>query len=110
MLIGVPLETLAGETRVAVTPETVKKLKAQGHTLKVQSGAGVAASVPDAVAHAWTTALQEAQAAPGYAALCARHGLYPFALSGAALDDYVQRSLADYRRLAQDLGLRSWPR
>lgn len=47
MLIGVPLETLAGETRVAVTPETVKKLKAQGHTLKVQSGAGVAASVTD---------------------------------------------------------------
>ena len=47
MRIGVPLETLAGETRVAVTPETVKKLKAQGHTLQVQSGAGVAASVTD---------------------------------------------------------------
>ena len=27
MLIGVPLETAAGETRVAVTPETAKKLK-----------------------------------------------------------------------------------
>jgi H+-translocating NAD(P) transhydrogenase subunit alpha len=48
MLIGVPLETAAGETRVAVTPETAKKLKAQGHTLRVQSGAGVAASAPDA--------------------------------------------------------------
>ncbi|MGL6112876.1 MAG: Re/Si-specific NAD(P)(+) transhydrogenase subunit alpha [Rubrivivax sp.] len=47
MLIGVPLETAAGETRVAVTPETAKKLKAQGHTLRVQSGAGVAASVTD---------------------------------------------------------------
>ncbi|MBI2734670.1 MAG: Re/Si-specific NAD(P)(+) transhydrogenase subunit alpha [Aquabacterium sp.] len=47
MLIGIPLETLAGETRVAVTPETVKKLKAQGHTLRVQSGAGIAASVTD---------------------------------------------------------------
>lgn len=47
MLIGVPLETLAGETRVAVTPETVKKLKAQGHTIRVQSGAGIAASVTD---------------------------------------------------------------
>ncbi|WP_200227941.1 NAD(P) transhydrogenase subunit alpha, partial [Rubrivivax gelatinosus] len=32
---------------VAVTPETAKKLKAQGHTVKVQSGAGVAASAPD---------------------------------------------------------------
>ena len=48
MLIGVPLETAAGETRVALTPETAKKLKAQGHTLRVQSGAGVAASVTDA--------------------------------------------------------------
>lgn len=48
MLIGVPAETLAGETRVAVTPETVKKLSASGHTVRVQSGAGVAASVTDA--------------------------------------------------------------
>ncbi|MDI1350335.1 Re/Si-specific NAD(P)(+) transhydrogenase subunit alpha [Aquabacterium sp.] len=47
MLIGIPMETFAGETRVAVTPETVKKLKAQGHTLRVQSGAGVSASVTD---------------------------------------------------------------
>jgi len=47
MLIGIPMETTAGESRVAVTPETVKKLKAQGHTLRVQSGAGVAASVTD---------------------------------------------------------------
>ena len=47
MLIGVPLETAAGETRVAATPETVKKLKALGHALKVQSGAGVAASATD---------------------------------------------------------------
>jgi NAD(P) transhydrogenase subunit alpha len=47
MLIGVPTETAVGETRVAVTPETAKKLKSQGHTLRIQSGAGVAASVPD---------------------------------------------------------------
>ena len=47
MLIGVPLETAAGETRVAVTPETTKKLVAQGHTLRVQSGAGISASVTD---------------------------------------------------------------
>jgi len=48
MLIGIPAETAAGETRVALTPETAKKLKAQGHTLRVQSSAGVAASVTDA--------------------------------------------------------------
>ena len=47
MLIGVPLETHAGETRVAVTPETAKKLIAQGHTVQVQAGAGAAASATD---------------------------------------------------------------
>jgi len=48
MLIGVPRESAAGETRVALTPETAKKLKAQGHVLRVESGAGLAASVTDA--------------------------------------------------------------
>ncbi|WP_394790440.1 Re/Si-specific NAD(P)(+) transhydrogenase subunit alpha [Rhodoferax sp.] len=48
MLIGVPLETATGETRVAVTPETAKKLVAQGHTLRIQVGAGIAASATDA--------------------------------------------------------------
>ena len=48
MLIGVPTETTVGETRVAVTPETVKKYVAQGHVVRIQSGAGIAASVTDA--------------------------------------------------------------
>ena len=48
MHIGVPAETVAGETRVAATPETIKKIIAQGHTVSVQSGAGTAASVTDA--------------------------------------------------------------
>ena len=62
MLIGVPAETTVGETRVAVTPETAKKLKAQGHTLRIQSGAGVAASVPD---EAYTAAGAEISDAAG---------------------------------------------
>ncbi|MGH8440213.1 MAG: NAD(P)(+) transhydrogenase (Re/Si-specific) subunit alpha, partial [Pseudomonas sp.] len=47
MHIGVPLETQTGETRVAATPETIKKLIGQGHQVTVQSGAGINASVPD---------------------------------------------------------------
>jgi H+-translocating NAD(P) transhydrogenase subunit alpha len=47
MRIGVPLETRPGETRVAATPETVKKLIAQGHTVVIQKDAGVQASQPD---------------------------------------------------------------
>ncbi|MDY0748846.1 Re/Si-specific NAD(P)(+) transhydrogenase subunit alpha [Paucibacter sp. R3-3] len=47
MQIGVPRESAAGETRVAATPETVKKLIAQGHQLRIESGAGLAASATD---------------------------------------------------------------
>lgn len=47
MRIGVPAETAAGETRVAVTPETAKKLVAQGHQVLVQAGAGLRASATD---------------------------------------------------------------
>ncbi|MYM33665.1 Re/Si-specific NAD(P)(+) transhydrogenase subunit alpha [Duganella sp. FT94W] len=46
MRISVPAETRPGETRVAATPETVKKLAAK-HQVVVQSGAGLAASVTD---------------------------------------------------------------
>jgi H+-translocating NAD(P) transhydrogenase subunit alpha len=47
MRIGIPAETWPGETRVAGTPETVKKLVAQKHAVVVQAGAGLAASQPD---------------------------------------------------------------
>ncbi|KIG02191.1 Re/Si-specific NAD(P)(+) transhydrogenase subunit alpha [Caballeronia concitans] len=53
MHIGVPAETRANEARIAATPETVKKLVAQGHRVSVQSGAGIKASyIDDAFASA----------------------------------------------------------
>ena len=48
MFIGIPAEIGPGETRVAATPETVKKLSQGGrHTLLVQAGAGTTANYPD---------------------------------------------------------------
>jgi len=48
MIIGIPRETRAGETRVAATPETVKKLAASGkHPIVVEAGAGTMSSFPD---------------------------------------------------------------
>jgi len=47
MRIAVLKERAAGESRVAVTPETVKKFAALGATLAVEEGAGVAASITD---------------------------------------------------------------
>jgi NAD(P) transhydrogenase subunit alpha len=65
MRIGIPLETAAGESRVAATPETVKKLVAQGHEVLVQSGAGVAASITDAAYEAAGAKVVERSAAFG---------------------------------------------
>lgn len=47
MKISVLKERRAGETRVAATPETVKKLVGLGHTVTVESGAGTVAGFPD---------------------------------------------------------------
>ena len=48
MLIGIPAELRAGETRVAAIPETVKKLAAGGaNRILVQAGAGKGCSIPD---------------------------------------------------------------
>ena len=48
MFIGIPAEILDGETRVAATPETVKKFSASGtHVVLIQSGAGAGASITD---------------------------------------------------------------
>jgi len=48
MKIGIPAETRPGETRVAATLETVKKLVAAQHQVVVQAGAGILSSIPDA--------------------------------------------------------------
>ena len=47
MRIAALKERAAGESRVAVTPETVKKFIALGATVAVEAGAGVAASISD---------------------------------------------------------------
>lgn len=48
MKISVLKEHRPGETRVAATPETVKKLVGLGHTVTIESGAGTVAGFPDA--------------------------------------------------------------
>jgi NAD(P) transhydrogenase subunit alpha len=68
MHIGVPAETYPGETRVAATPETVKKLVADGrHQVSVQAGAGLSASIRDEDFRAAGAAIV-ATAADAYAA------------------------------------------
>jgi H+-translocating NAD(P) transhydrogenase subunit alpha len=48
MRIAVPAETVGNETRVAATPDTVKRYSAMGASVTVQRGAGTASGIPDA--------------------------------------------------------------
>jgi H+-translocating NAD(P) transhydrogenase subunit alpha len=45
--VGVPRETAAGERRVALVPDAVKRLAGSGITVTVERGAGGAAAYPD---------------------------------------------------------------
>ncbi|MDG4667407.1 Re/Si-specific NAD(P)(+) transhydrogenase subunit alpha [Mycobacterium sp. 236(2023)] len=47
MIIGIPRESLPGETRVAATPQTVGQLIKLGYDVVVESGAGAASSFSD---------------------------------------------------------------
>jgi NAD(P) transhydrogenase subunit alpha len=48
LLLGILKETAPGETRVALLPESLKSLVAQGIAITVEAGAGVAAGASDA--------------------------------------------------------------
>jgi proton-translocating NAD(P)+ transhydrogenase subunit alpha len=64
MKIAILKERRPHETRVAATPETVKKLKALGAEVTVEAGAGTAAAFPDhAYAEAGATVVPDAASA-----------------------------------------------
>ena len=48
MIIGIPKEIMHDEARVSATPETVKKMVADGNVVLVENGAGVGSFFPDA--------------------------------------------------------------
>ena len=80
MRIAIPKETRPGETRVAASPETVKKFAGLGAVVIVEAGAGAGANIPDA---AYEKA--GAEISSGYAATVA----------GADVVLKVQRPAAD---------------
>ncbi|MGI9351401.1 MAG: Re/Si-specific NAD(P)(+) transhydrogenase subunit alpha [Rhizobiaceae bacterium] len=47
MIVFVPKESRSGETRVAASPDTVKKLVSMGFVVHVEKGAGTASRIPD---------------------------------------------------------------
>ncbi|MDQ3224809.1 MAG: Re/Si-specific NAD(P)(+) transhydrogenase subunit alpha [Gemmatimonadota bacterium] len=69
MRIGVPKETTAGESRVALVPESGKKLIQAGYEVSIEAGAGAAAGFPDAAYRDAGVALETGATAVGAADL-----------------------------------------
>ena len=64
MKLAIPRETVPGETRVAATPESVKKFKGLGLDVTVEAGAGASGRIADAdYAAAGATIAADARAA-----------------------------------------------
>ena len=83
--IAVLKENADGETRVAATPETVKKFIGLGAELAVEAGAGEAASIADAdYAAAGASVAARAATLKGADILLGVHGPDPKSLSGFA--------------------------
>ena len=53
----------------------------------------------------WVTRFDRVLATPGFAELRAAHGLYPFAMTGAALTEYVNKTMLHYGKQSKELGL-----
>ncbi|XPG48599.1 tripartite tricarboxylate transporter substrate-binding protein [Variovorax sp. KK3] len=111
---GAPLRFLAvlAEARLPGALAGVPTAREQGVDLvwATVRGLYLSADVPEAAVRAWSEAFRQAVASPGYAALRERHGLYPFTLTGTSLEDFVRQRIEDYRRQADELGLRRWAR
>ena len=99
MRIAVLKERAAGESRVAATPETVKKFIALGATVAVESGAGAGASVADEAYREAGAEVGSAEAAlKGAEIVLAVQAPDPAALSGAAKGAWVAATFDPYSR------------
>ncbi|MFM2257603.1 MAG: hypothetical protein RIQ28_1450, partial [Pseudomonadota bacterium] len=102
--IAVLKETAAGETRVAASPETVKKFIGLGASVSIEAGAGVSASVSDTEYAAMGATVGPLSATvAGADIVLGVQGPEPASLKGAAkgawvvagLDPFGQRARVD---------------
>lgn len=71
-------------------------------------GLYMAAGTPQAAIRYWSDILEKAMSLPGYMAMLENLGLYPFSLSGIPLQVYLNQKVQEYRKNAEEIGLRIW--
>lgn len=62
--------------------------------------------VPDPVFQAWSASFEQLMATPDFERLRARHGLFPLAMTGPALQAYIEAESRHYADIAARFGLR----
>ena len=95
------------EKRLPGVLSTVPTAREQGVDLvwPVIRGVWMGPKVTDAEYQRWVGVFEKMMATPEFASQRTAHGFYPFALTGAALTDYVHKAVDDYRRQARQFKL-----
>lgn len=106
---GAPIKVLAvlAGQRLGGPLAAVPTAREQGYDVlwPIVRGLYVGPKVSDAAYREWVEAFEKAMAAPGFAARRAAVGLHSPGMTGAELQAFVERRLADYRALAMEFGL-----
>ncbi|OVZ55116.1 tricarboxylic transporter [Pigmentiphaga sp. NML080357] len=106
---GVPIRILAvfSEQRLPGKLADVPTAKEQGFDIQwpIIRGFYVGPKVSDADYQWWVATFDKMMATPEFAKLREERGLFPFNLTGKAVDDYVKKQVAEYRKLADEFGL-----
>jgi NAD(P) transhydrogenase subunit alpha len=97
MRIAILRERAAGETRVAATPETVRKFVALGATVAIEPGAGACAAIPDAD-YAAAGAELTVDATAGASIVLGIQGPEPDLLAGVAPGAWIVAGLDPFAR------------
>jgi putative tricarboxylic transport membrane protein len=73
-------------------------------TWPIIRGVYMGPQVSEAEYQKWVSHFQTVMATPAFDEMRKAHGLYPFAMTGKALSDYIERAVQNYRTQAQEFG------
>lgn len=99
------------DKRLAGDMASIPTAAEQGYDVEwpIVRGFYLGPKVSDADYKIWVDTFTKLMATPAYDKLRSERGLFPMALTGAPLDAYVKKQVADYRKLAEEFGLNVVP-
>ena len=108
---GVRLLAVLAEQRLPGALHGVPTAREQGFDIVWPTARGfyLGPGVSDAAVRDWSDAMRKAMASDGFAKQRADYGLFPLSLSGQELRQFIDDSMARYRRLAGEFGLLKTP-